>query len=39
MALLLDHFGWAGYRQASISLGKVGGIVLVLAGVWLIRRS
>lgn len=39
MALLLDHFGWAGYRQASISLGKVGGIVLVFAGVWLIRRG
>jgi len=39
MALVLDHYGWAGYRQASISLSKVGGIVLVFLGVWLIRRG
>lgn len=28
MALLLDHFGWAGFRQA-----------LIVAGIWLIRRG
>lgn len=39
MALLLDHYGWAGYRQASVSLSKVGGILLVFVGVWLIRRG
>lgn len=39
MALMLDHYGWAGYRQASISLNKVGDILLVFAGVWLIRRG
>lgn len=39
MALALDHFGWAGFREAPISLGKVGGLLLVGAGVWLISRS
>lgn len=39
MALLLDHFGWAGFRPAALSLGKVAGLLLIVAGVWLIRRS
>ena len=39
MALLLDHFGWAGFRQSSISLGKLGGLLLIFAGVWMIRRG
>jgi transporter family-2 protein len=39
MALALDHFGWAGFREAPISLGKVGGLLLVGVGVWLISRS
>lgn len=39
MALLLDHFGWAGFRQAPITAGKVGGLLLIVAGIWLIRRS
>jgi transporter family-2 protein len=39
MALLLDHFGWAGFRQSSISLGKLGGLALIVAGVWMIRRG
>lgn len=39
MAMLLDHFGWLGFRQASISLGKIGGILLIASGIWLIRRS
>ncbi|MBV2133860.1 DMT family transporter [Pseudomonas sp. MAP12] len=38
-ALLLDHFGWAGFPQASVSLGKLAGLVLIVAGVWLIRRG
>jgi len=33
MALLLDHFGWAGFRQAPISLGKVAGLLLIVAGI------
>ncbi len=39
MAVTLDHFGWAGFREASISLGKVGGLILIVLGVWLIRRG
>ncbi|MBX9912550.1 MAG: DMT family transporter [Pseudomonadaceae bacterium] len=39
MALALDHFGWAGFREAPISLGKVGGLLLVGVGVWLISRG
>ncbi|MCQ4346136.1 DMT family transporter [Pseudomonas stutzeri] len=38
-AVVLDHFGWAGFPQSSLSLGKVAGLVLVVAGVWLIRRG
>ncbi len=39
MAVVLDHFGWAGFREAPISLGKIAGLVLILGGVWLIRRG
>lgn len=39
MALTLDHFGWAGFREAPISLGKIGGLLLIVTGIWLIRRS
>lgn len=36
-ALLLDHFGWAGFNQSSITPGKLAGLALIVAGVWLIR--
>ncbi|MCF7201714.1 DMT family transporter [Pseudomonas oligotrophica] len=39
MALLLDHFGWAGYREAPVSTGKLLGLVLIVGGVWLIQRG
>ncbi|MDT3708687.1 MAG: DMT family transporter [Pseudomonadaceae bacterium] len=39
MALLLDHFGWAGFRPAPLSPGKIAGLLLIVIGVWLIRRS
>ena len=39
VALLLDHFGWAGFRQSPISLGKVAGLLLIFGGVWLIQRG
>jgi transporter family-2 protein len=39
MALLLDHFGWAGYREAPVSLTKLGGLTLVVAGIALIQRG
>ncbi|PWB29757.1 hypothetical protein DCO48_21670 [Pseudomonas sp. SDI] len=38
MALTLDHFGWAGFREVPASLGKIAGLVLILGGVWMIRR-
>lgn len=39
MAVLLDHQGWAGFRQAPVSVGKLGGLGLIVAGVWMIRRG
>jgi len=39
MALMLDHFGWAGFRQAPVSLGKLAGLALIVGGVWLIQRG
>ena len=33
MALMLDHFGWAGYREAPISIGKLAGLALIIGGV------
>ncbi len=38
-ALLLDHFGWAGFAQSSITPGRIAGLALIVAGVWLIRRG
>lgn len=38
-ALLLDHFGWAGFPQSSVTAGKVAGLALIVVGVWLIRRG
>lgn len=39
MALLLDHFGWAGYREAPLSPGKLAGLGLVVIGIWLVQRG
>lgn len=39
MALALDHFGWVGFREAPVSLGKIAGLLLIVAGVVLIRRG
>ena len=39
MAITLDHFGWAGFREAPITFGKVAGLLLIVAGIWLIRRG
>ncbi len=36
-SLLLDHFGWLGYPLHPVSLGRVAGVLLVCAGIWLIR--
>lgn len=36
-ALLLDHFGLLGYPLHSLSIGRLAGVVLLVAGVLLIR--
>ncbi len=37
-ALIIDHFGAFGLARAPISFGRVAGVLLVLAGVVLVRR-
>lgn len=39
MALLLDHHGWAGFRESPLTLGKVLGLGFIVGGIWLIRRG
>lgn len=39
MALLLDHNGWGGFRESPITVGKAMRMVLIIGGVWLIRRG
>lgn len=38
-AIFLDNQGWVGYKAAQINLGKIAGLMLILGGVWMIRRS
>lgn len=38
-AIALDHFGWVGYSEIPVSFGKIAGLLLVVAGVWLIQRG
>ncbi len=38
-AVFLDHQGWIGYKEIPINLGKIAGLMLILGGVWVIRRS
>ncbi|MNY63663.1 hypothetical protein D3C86_2006570 [compost metagenome] len=38
-SLLLDHFGWFGLVERPVSLSKVFGVVLLVAGVVLIQFS
>lgn len=38
-ALLLDHQGWLGFRESSITAGKVVGMACIVTGIWLIRRG
>ena len=37
-ALLFDQFGWLGTSIREISLGKVAGAIMLIAGVFLIRK-
>jgi len=38
VAILFDHFGWLGTTVREISLGKIAGAILLIAGVFLIRK-
>lgn len=38
-AIFLDHQGWVGYKEIPINIGKIAGLILILGGVWVIRRS
>jgi transporter family-2 protein len=38
MALLLDHFGWLGTVQRSITPVQLLGVVLILAGIFLVKK-
>ena len=37
-AILLDHFGWLGTTVREISAGKIAGAILLIIGVFLIRK-
>jgi transporter family-2 protein len=36
-SLLLDHFGWVGFEQHRVSPGRIAGVILLGAGVALVR--
>jgi transporter family-2 protein len=36
-ALLLDHFGLLGYPFHPLSLGRVAGVLLLMAGAYMVR--
>ena len=38
-AALIDHFGWFGAPQSPITLKKLVGLLLMVAGIWLARRT
>lgn len=37
-ALILDHYGWLGLPQNPINTSRLGGALLLMAGVWLMQR-
>ena len=38
-AVYLDHQGWVGYKEIPINFGKIAGLLLILGGIWVVRRS
>jgi transporter family-2 protein len=36
-SLIVDHFGWVGFEEQPITLGRVAGVLLLAAGVALVR--
>lgn len=37
-ALLVDHYGFAGFNVATINVGRIAGVLLVIVGVLLIKK-
>ena len=37
-ALVVDHYGWLGFPQHPISIERIAGVVLLLAGTWLVTK-
>jgi len=38
MAMVLDHFGWLSLAERPVSAGRIAGLALVVAGIYLTRR-
>jgi transporter family-2 protein len=38
-AIILDHYGLLGLSRQPVSIEKIGGVVLVLLGAWMVRRG
>jgi transporter family-2 protein len=38
-ALVIDHYGWFGADIIPVSLTRIGGVLLLVAGVILLRRT
>jgi transporter family-2 protein len=36
-SLLVDHFGWVGFEEQPISVGRIAGLILLAVGVALVR--
>ena len=36
-SLVVDHFGWVGFEEHHVSLGRIAGLALLFAGVVLVR--
>jgi transporter family-2 protein len=39
IALVFDHYGWMGLHIKEISWGRIAGALLLVAGVFLIRKT
>src|SRR5262249_27251247 len=37
-AVILDHFGWLGFREQRVTAWRLAGVACLLAGVWLVKR-